>query len=381
MYSIASFGAMIVDGVRTDAYAEALREAIGPDSVVVDIGAGTGIFSLLACQYGARHVYAIEPNDAIQVARDIARANGFGERITFCQEISTKVNLPERADIVVSDLHGVLPLFKEVIPTIIDARRRMLKAGGTLIPRRDTLFVGLVEAPDLYRAQEEPWRVNAYGLNMTAARALVSSTWRAVPLQPEHLLAPGQPWFTLDYETVTQPNARGTVTWEVPRDGTGHGLGMWFDADLADGIGYSGAPGEPNLVYGRAFFPFAEAVALGAGDVVTVELAANLVRGDYAWRWNTTVTAAGDERRVKATFRQSTAFGFPLTLEKLHKGEASYVPRLGLAGEVDRMILGLMDGQTALADIAGPVLAAFPGYFRDENAALTRVAELALRYG
>ena len=74
-YTVADYGAMIVDPVRMDRYARALEQAVRPDAVVVDIGTGTGIFALLACRFGARRVYAIEPDDVIQVAREIAGAN------------------------------------------------------------------------------------------------------------------------------------------------------------------------------------------------------------------------------------------------------------------------------------------------------------------
>ena len=106
MYSISNYGAMIADRVRVRAYAEALRQAITRDSVVLDLGTGTGIFALLACRFGARRVYAIEPSDAVQVAREIAAANGFAGRIEFWQALSTDVTLPERADVIVSDIGG-----------------------------------------------------------------------------------------------------------------------------------------------------------------------------------------------------------------------------------------------------------------------------------
>ncbi|MGE5462576.1 MAG: 50S ribosomal protein L11 methyltransferase, partial [Syntrophothermus sp.] len=69
MYSIAEFGHMIADERRTDAYVAALQHAVRPDSIVLDMGTGTGIFAMLACQFGARHVYAVEPGDAIHIAR------------------------------------------------------------------------------------------------------------------------------------------------------------------------------------------------------------------------------------------------------------------------------------------------------------------------
>src|SRR5438105_13764263 len=110
MYSIKGYGAMVADGFRTDAYCEALRRAVKPGSTVLDIGTGTGIFALLACRFGARKVYAIEPGDVIQVARETAVANGFGDRIQFIQAYCEKVELHQRADLIVSDLRGVLPV-------------------------------------------------------------------------------------------------------------------------------------------------------------------------------------------------------------------------------------------------------------------------------
>ena len=94
-YNLKSYGEMIADRVRTGAYIEALRRAVGPGSVVVNIGTGAGYFALLACKFGAGRVYAIEPSDAIQVAHELAAANGLADRIQFFQELSTRVQLPK----------------------------------------------------------------------------------------------------------------------------------------------------------------------------------------------------------------------------------------------------------------------------------------------
>ena len=145
MYSVAGYGRVIADEGRTRAYSRALRAAICRDSIVLDIGAGTGILSLLACQYGARKVYAVEPSSAIGVAQQAAHANGFADRIECIQALSTEIILREKADVIVSDLRGVLPLFGQHLPSIIDARRRLLAPEGNLIPKRDVLWAAVVE--------------------------------------------------------------------------------------------------------------------------------------------------------------------------------------------------------------------------------------------
>src|SRR5436190_22785077 len=104
MYSLHGYGKMISDGVRMSAYARALEETVRPESTVLDIGAGTGVMSLLACKFGARKVIAIEPSVAIYIASELAAANGFADRIEFIRDVSTNVTLSERVDVIVSDL-------------------------------------------------------------------------------------------------------------------------------------------------------------------------------------------------------------------------------------------------------------------------------------
>src|SRR5262249_1987264 len=142
-YDLAGYGKMIMDRIRTNAYKQALARAIKPGDVVVDLGAGTGVFTLNACRLGAKLVHAIEPNPVIQVAREIVEANGFSDRVVFHQAMSFDVELPQPADVIVNDLHGVLPLKERAIPTIADARRRLLKPGGVLIPQRDIIRAAL----------------------------------------------------------------------------------------------------------------------------------------------------------------------------------------------------------------------------------------------
>jgi protein arginine N-methyltransferase 1 len=125
-YSLTRYGYMITDHPRMDAYARALEQTIRPGCSVLDLGCGTGIFSLLACRLGAGHVDAVEPDDAIRVAQSNADANGYADRISFHQAVSSEVTLDGRADVIVSDLRGVLPQFQHHIPAIIDVRDRLL---------------------------------------------------------------------------------------------------------------------------------------------------------------------------------------------------------------------------------------------------------------
>lgn len=378
-YSLNGYGQMITDTGRMEAFRRALQQAITPDSVVVDIGTGTGILALLACQCGARRVYAIEPSDIIQVGRELAAANGYAQRIEFIQALSTQVTLPEPADVIVSDLRGTLSFFQQIIPATMDARRRFLAPGGRLIPQRDTLWAAVLEAPKLYQSHVAPWNEDFYGLDLSLGWRLVANSYQKTDVKPEQLLVTPHSWATLDFETVESPDVAADIAWTVTRSGIGHGLVLWFDCTLAPGIGFSNAPGEPEHVYGRTFFPWQEPVPLVLGETVSVSLHADLVGDDYIWRWDTRIRDAGGQ--VKADFRQSTFFSIPLSPAKLRQMAADHVPTLAKDGQIDRLIMELMDGQTSLGDIASRLLAEFPQRFASEGEALTRVGELSLKYG
>ena len=245
---------------------------------------------------------------SIELARLLAEAKGFADRIEFIQDISTNITLPEPAHIIVSDLRGTLPLFGQHIPTIMDARQRHLAPNGVLIPQKDSLWVSVVEVPTIYNNLLNPWR-DPYGFNMAPARQIVLNQWQHDDtdlIRARHLLTEPTNWATLDYRTITNPDVGAEIEQTAVRDGTAHGLLVWFDATLFDGIGFSNAPhlAKPAAVYGRGFFPLLTPVPLAAGDAIQLTLQANLVDDGYEWQWHTRIH--NQSNKIVADFKQST---------------------------------------------------------------------------
>jgi len=380
LYDITAYGAMIADRQRIGAYRRALEAAVRPGSVVLDLGTGTGIHALIACQLGARRVFAVESADTIQVAREIARDNGFADRIEFMQADVARVTLPMPADVMVSDLRGVLPLFGRHLPTIIDARDRLLRDGAVVVPQRDVLRAAPVEATGLWERIVGPWGADP-SLDMTAARRLATQQLHRARIEAEGLLAAPVDWVAIDYQTVRDAGAAAAVEWEVERAGELHGVAVWFDSTLFAGVGLSNAPGGRELIYGLAFFPLPEPVAVDRGDRLATVLAARLVGHDYVWSWDTTITFGDGEARPAVVFRQSTFHGAPLSPLSLERGSRDYVPALSEDGRIDLDALGMIDGSTALHRIAERLVARHPNGFRNPGEALDRVAALVRRYG
>jgi len=379
-YSLAGYAAMVGDNVRTAAYSAALRATVKPGQTVVDIGTGTGYFAVLACKLGASRVYAIEPDPAaIAVARETALINAVRDRITFLECLSTEVTLPEPADVIVSDLRGVLPLHTHHIRSIADARDRLLRPGGTLIPLQDEIFAAPVWAPSVYRKHCEPWSRSNIEVDVTNWGRYSRNSWTKTRVDPTSLIEPAASLGILDYRTIATPAFRGEVSWNARRASELNGFVVWFDARLADGIGFSCAPDADEAIYGSAFFPLPEAVSVEVADRITFSLKADLVHGEYVWRWSTGLvgSGAGGGRR----FDQSTFFCQPLDSKLFARARPESAPHLRDVGEMTAAALQMMDGTRTLSAIADALRDRFPHKLGDPDAFSNFVADVSVRFG
>ena len=378
MYEIADYARMIGFKGRTSAYARALEAHIVPGAVVLDIGAGTGILSFLACRAGAAKVYAVESDDIIQLARETAADNGLSSRIEFVQGLTTEIDLPEKVDGIVCDIHGILPLHGKNVVSILDARDRFLKPGGWILPSRETIWAALACCPSVHSSLVSTWDTE-YRFDFGKARLKAVNNVRGVRLKPEDLLVPPQRWAVLDYENLDRPSVRGDLSWPIERSATAHGVCMWFEAETVPGSAYTNSPAarEP-YVFRHAFFPWPDAVELMPGDRVTVSVRADFMNLAYVWSWDTSVKS--DSGQVKAGYRQSTFIGAVLSNERLRRRAAGFIPEPNQDWSVDRKVLGLINSRISLGQIADALLAEFPAQFKSWKAALARAADLSEKY-
>jgi len=377
MYSVLDYGHMAADGVRMDAYSRAIAREVKPDSIVVDIGAGTGVLSLLAARAGARRVHAIEPNPAVWLIPELAAENGCADKIEIHPCTSFEVELTEKADVIISDLRGALALHGEHLSTLRDAKARLLKPGGTLIPARDRLFVAAVEAREIAMARNRAVEgFTERGLSARAASALFSNTpaadWSG-RLQASDILTTSVDWATIEYGAPT-PVLENEVALTTRRCGTARGLALWFEATIADGIVFDNAPGM-SLVYSRIFLPFREPLSLEQGDKLWVTLRAD-ERGSR-WAWDTRHLSASG--LTKASFRQATFLGIPTSPEALLRASSSHAPSPSKKGERLRRVLALMDGAHTIDEITDAVRGAAPPAM-PRAALLEEVREAVERY-
>ncbi len=369
MYGVEDYDYMFTDQVRTRAYLAAIAQQVHAGDVVVEIGTGLGYFAVAACRAGAGRVYAIETNPAIALGEEVADANGCADRITFVRGDSTRVTLPERGDILLSDLRGVLPMHEAHIASVADARARHVRPGARLIPAGDTLWAAPAEADGEFGRRHIDPGAAPHGIDRRVIEARLRETWHRVRICPEALLAAPAQWAAIDYATVTSPDVTGHAAWTIERAGILKGLCVWFDAALGPGCGFSNAPGANVPLYGQAFFPLRRAVDVAAGDHVAVDMRALLVDGEYAFAWDTTIVRAADSPDEGVVFRQST-LGAIAPLGRLRGRRDDHRPRPGRSTALLTELVALADGARTLGEIADALHDAHPARFTTRQSAL-----------
>lgn len=380
-YSLVAYGMMMDCAPRMDAYDQALRRAVTPGCTVIDIGAGFGAFCLLACKYGAGKVIAIEPDPSIELLMPLARANGFAERIEIVRDMSTRYAPEYKADVVVIDCRGNLPLFQHNIDTIRDARERFLAPEGTLIPLRDIIRVALVSSPPAYRYVRSPWKNNRYGLDLSPGERFATNHTSKINLKPSALASEAVELAVLDYQTITSPNIDVKVELTAKANRVVHGLLVWFDAEIAEGIGFSNAPEHLPLVYQQKFMPFPEATRMAGGDRVSLRFRATFTGSEYIWNWDSDVIAAGTGA-VRKQYRQSSFQSRIFSPPSIKTLASDFVPAPSemLAIEQDCLTL-VQDGSgRTLGNIAQTIMEKYPARFDSYQKALDHVVVFFKRY-
>jgi SAM-dependent methyltransferase len=258
---------LIADRVRNDAFEAALRAVIKKGvTTVADIGTGTGLLALMAVKLGAREVFLYETAEVAGVAAKILKANGARNCHLFpCH--STEMVDPPKVDVVVSETLGNYAFEEHIIETLADARRRFLKPGGVLIPRKLEQFVAPVVSDRLHR-EFAAW--DATGFDLSVAKTMSLNNIYVRTLTAIELLE-AKAWDAVDLGSDSRSSRKGDASWKL-KAATIYGFATWWSAELAPGIVLSTAPDAPRTHWEQLYFPLLSPIAAKAGDTVGVAL-------------------------------------------------------------------------------------------------------------
>ncbi len=365
----------LADERRLDAYARALDEVIRDGDVVVDLAAGTGILGHLALQAGAARVYSVDDGPITAVGRAIARANGTEPRQIFIRELSTRVDLPERVDVVVCDQVAPFGVEAGLFQYLSDAHRRFLKPEGRTVPCGVELHVAPLESDEL-RARVDFWNRTVRGVSLHPVRDLAENSGYPDEVSPAALLGPGARIASCVLPPPTLASFGGRATCHVRRDGRFDALCGWFVAHLSPSVAMTNDPTAADRIARRqVMLPVGAPVEVRGGERIDVEV--RVLPSESLVNWVIEIRRGSKILRTS----HSTFKGMLIEPNDLALTSPARRPELTAAGAARRTVLELCDGTHTLVEIEDALRVRHPDVVATRHDAATFVAEVIVPYG
>jgi len=300
---------MLEDQHRTGTYYSAIIS--NPKSfegkVVLDVGAGSGILSIMAARAGAGHVYAVEATDMAQRARMIVAGNGLSSKITVIQGTVETVKLPCKVDVIISEWMGYFLLRESMLDSVLVARDKFLKPGGALFPSHATLYLAplgnVKELSDKYtnwQGEKQHWANFAAEMKdnyetdfacvkdefLSEQRKYFLQTGTFANLTPKALRGTAKPLLEIDLAKVSlselqDPKVPLVCQMRVVRDGPLDGFCGYFDTafsgsdenEVEQPVTLSTAPTTGTQTHwGQQMFGFYPPIVAKRNDIVEITL-------------------------------------------------------------------------------------------------------------
>jgi len=227
---------MIEDRVRTELYRRAIEQAVKPGMRVLDIGCGSGILSYFAVRAGAEHVYTIEASGIADTAQRLFEANGVADRVTILRGYSTDIDVPQKADLLITETLGHLAIDEGILEITADAKQRFLTPNAEIVPGDVTVMVSGVNCPAFAREIGDFWNSCPFTYDLSLMRNEVLATPYVTSFGAFEHMTQTQ---SFAHWTMGDPADRGLVKTgdlDVIRTGTMTGIAGWFKSTLTQDI-------------------------------------------------------------------------------------------------------------------------------------------------
>jgi len=266
--------AMLNDDERNHAYEMALNRAVTSESIVFDIGSGSGLLALIAARAGARQVFSCEINPTVaELAQDTVRLNGYDDRVKIINERSTKlrlgVDLPVKQNLLVTETVDCGLLGEGIVGSIAHAREHLLTEDARIIPCAATVSAVLVESRRLQRLN---FVEKSCGFDVSPFNHYATPEYFPVRLGGFDYVELSEPFDVLHFDFAGAPitPSQSIVKAPIKRDGVCHAIIFWFTLYLDDDISVSNQPGSTTH-WTQAMEAFRKGIAVRAGEPINIQ--------------------------------------------------------------------------------------------------------------
>lgn len=248
-----------------------LNPTVIRDKTILDVGAGTGIFSMMAARAGAKHVYTWEPTSIALYAEEAIKKNDLSDKITVLTGEIESLDLPEKVDIVFTSSFGYACIFESVFPQFIYAQKNFLKDDGITMPHEVCSYIAAYGKSDL-PPRPSFWDA-VYGFDYSPMKTPNSKEPGIVEIDTGRLITETNV-FSQIITKGTDPKdfkISGDFELEVLEEQTLEGIAFWFCLDYKGGahdISISTSPFANETHWMQIAFPLNNQPAVETGDMI-----------------------------------------------------------------------------------------------------------------
>lgn len=276
---------LLEDQYTQEKFRAAIFAKVKEGDVVLDLGTGTGLHAIFAAQAGAKRVYAVDSEPIVQIAKSTAEKNQYLDKITFIQSSSETLELPEKVDVIITNL-GFFNTLK-YLPQVIGQH---LKPDGKLIPEKVNLDFSLLEDKAFYDQTINCWDQNKFATNFSAFKACALSRPFYGSWSPEQVLTETQNLGHVVLSEKSEIKFAAQSSPRILRDGVIHGIIGWYTFHLADGISFSTKPPLQlsPLIWNQWFLAATSPMNVKQGETIEVSLRMNTSHQfpEPIWQWS-----------------------------------------------------------------------------------------------
>jgi tetratricopeptide (TPR) repeat protein len=267
---------MMNEPERNQAFYDGLASAVTPQKLVFEIGTGSGILAMMAARLGARKVVTCEAVGLISdTARKIIQRNDYQRQVTVLAKPSYAVqlgqDLPAQADILVHEIFSSELLGEHVLPAIEDAKARLLKPGGEILPSAASIMIALVGGDELgknlYVGESFGFDLREFNAIHPKKRPLYREDLTPV-LMSEDIEA-----FRFDFARDSAfPAESKKIAVTARQSGLCYGVIQWLRIELGEGVQFENHPSRRRVVsnWQHTIYGFDAPIHLDEGSVVSV---------------------------------------------------------------------------------------------------------------
>ncbi len=272
---------MLSDLERNRAFHDAIREVISKDDVVLEIGTGSGILSILSAKAGAKHVYGCEQlPEMVEVSLLNVERNKLQEKITVWNKSSSTLkaeDFEQKPSVLIAEVFDAGFIGEHAIPSFRHAINELCGDNCKVIPKRAELKARLIHIPSL--GTLHPAR-EIEGISIAAFdRFRIPMEYESVHLHKYdyEFCSDEFDLLDIDFKNLFNPipeyaSESSSINVSITSSAEIHGVAFWFNLDLTDSIHLSNHPDRKNNHWGQAVFFFDEKKSFTVGENVSLEI-------------------------------------------------------------------------------------------------------------